>query len=359
MDSELSGAPAEGADVSLVSDAGQAPAPAPASAPERDANGRVNTGTAREAIADAMRKAGIGQDNPAEAQPEAKLAGERPRAPDGKFAPKTDAAPDAAQKPAEGQQQPQPATDAAPPSRLSKAAQEAWQQTPDVVRTEVARMERELVQGIDKYKTAFEPIKHFDDMAKAGGTTLDKALESYVGIEKLLRDDPVKGMVAICQNMNVDPRAMAQALFGAADPNAPAQGQTPEVAALKAEIAALKEQITGVSSEFRSRDTRSAIEKFASERPDFDALAEPISHMLQTGFAKDLQAAYDMARRLHPELAHVPPEEKAQPAHTRKAAMSITGTPPTAGSNPASRKNGVETARDTLLQTFAQHGINI
>ena len=352
MDSELSGAPVEGADAPIVSDAAQAPA-----APERDANGRPHVGTAREAIAEAMRSAGIGQNEPAEPQ-DAKPAGERPRAPDGKFAPKTDGAPDATQKPLDGQQSQPAATDAAPPARLSKAAQEAWQQTPDVVRTEIARMERELVQGIDKYKTAFEPIKRFDDMAKAGGTTLDKALDAYVNMEKLLREDPLKGVLAVCQNIGLDPRAMAQALIG--DPSAPVTGPTPEVAALKNELAQLKAEMSGVTTQFKQRDVLSTLQQFAADKPDFDALAEPISHMLQTGFAKDLQAAYDMARRLHPELAHAAaPEEKAPPAHTRKAALSITGTPPTAGSNPAARKNGVETARETLMQTFAQAGIRI
>lgn len=92
------------------------------------------------------------------------------------------------------------------PSRFHEGAKAEWEKTPQSVRSEVARMEREFSEGYRKYRSdaeAFEPVRKFHDMAKAGGTTLDEALTKYVNIENLLKQDPVRGLQEVCNNMGL------------------------------------------------------------------------------------------------------------------------------------------------------------
>jgi hypothetical protein len=267
----------------------------------------------------------------------------------------------ATEKPADAQEAaPAPATPAAPtpPSRLSKAAQEAWSQAPDVLRAEVVRMQTELEAGLEKYRVeakAFEPLRPFDEMARQGGTTLDKALSAYVNMENLIRQDPVRGMMEVCKNAGIDPRQIGEALMG----QQPSGGASPEVAALKAEIAALKQEVTGVSSTFKQRDALSTVQEFAAKHEHFEILAPSIEEMLRTGYAKDLQDAYAKALKLNADMLPAkaePPPQPTEPApHTRKASLSVTGTP-AAGSNPASRKPAGST-REILAHRFAQVGL--
>lgn len=253
-----------------------------------------------------------------------------------------------------------PAPEAAPvtipaPQRLAKAAQEAWSQAPEVLRTEVARMEAELTKGISEYQQRWEPLKRFDEMARSGGTTLDQALTAYTNMESMLRTDPVRGMIEVCKNMGIDPAQMAQAMTGQQTGQAPA-GASPEVAALKSEIAALKQEISGVGQSIAQRDTLSQVEAFAKANPRFDELSDTIAELLQTGYAKDLQDAYTKAERLNPapapEPAPVAVPKVPDPAQTRKATLSITGSP-ASGSNPTTRKPA-GSAREALQSAFAQ-----
>lgn len=256
-----------------------------------------------------------------------------------------------------------PATSVQPPQRFVKMAQEAWAQVPEVVRSEVARMEQELTKGLNEYQTRWEPLKPFDEMARQGGTSLPEALERYTAMENMLQADPVRGVVTLCQNLGVDPALMAQALTQAVSGQQPTGGASPEVASLKAEIQRLQDQINGVGQTITKRDVQAQVEAFAKDKPRFDELSGTIAEMLQTGFAKDLQDAYDKAERLNPAQSPAPAIEPAPMAETpappqaqtpKKASLTITGSP-ASGSNPGSRKPA-GSIREALQTAFSQVG---
>lgn len=267
-------------------------------ATSEDAGAVVETTPPSSSTRDALVKAfestfGKEESEPADAKPD------RPRDELGKFAPKVDEKPvDAKPDQAATVEPPKPDAPAvAAPARFTAEAKAAFEAAPPALRGEIARLESELTRGIAEYKDRFEPLKRFDDMARNGNTTLERALDNYVGIENLLRSDPVKGFQTICQNAGIDPRAIGQALVGGQSQG----GSVPEVAALKAQIADLKSQIGGVQQNFAQRDVMGHVEKFAAEKPRFDELSAPIAEMLKTGFAKGdtpiarLQDAYDKA----------------------------------------------------------------
>jgi hypothetical protein len=95
-----------------------------------------------------------------------------------------------------------------PPKRFSAAAVEDWASTPETVRTEVLRLEKELTAGLKKHQAAAArdaDLADFHDRAAKGGTTLKEALSKYVGLEDLLRTDPDRGLEAIFQNIGIAP----------------------------------------------------------------------------------------------------------------------------------------------------------
>lgn len=270
------------------------------------------------------------------------------------------------------------------PSRMSKEAQAAWGQVPEVVRNEIERGYTELQNGIEKYKTAYEPIKQFDEMARQSGTTLQSALTAYVGIEQLLRRDVLAGFREVCKNIGVDHQKVGAALAGVPDDQRPA-GDTVEVQQLKQQLAnatrkieGLEQQFTGFSQSSIDRQIKSDIDEFKKDKPHFDEVAPVMAQLLRGDHpqfvAKDLASAYDMAVRLNPEIAAkieagkaadaqsaqnaaVQPKPKpAEAAQTgAKAKLSITGSP-ASGSNPDQRKPAGST-RDALKNAFESVGL--
>lgn len=360
-------APADSAPVSVEPVAPVAEATNPISterepAPEPKADEPAKPISAREALAKAAEKVNAA-DKPADKAAPVQSEGAT-RDETGKFAPK---AGDTA-KPADATQATPaadpakvapttatPASDA--PARFSPDAKAAWVTAPEPVKAEVTRAIKEMEAGIEKHRAsaeAFEPVRRFHEMAKQGGTTLDKALEAYVGMEEAIRADvdagrvPVRGLEAVCNNFGMSLRQVAEFVLGQA-PDAVASQSDATVRELKAEIAALKQQVGGVTQTFAQQRESATIEQitaFASkpEHARFDELADDIAFFLQSGKTQDLSEAYALAERLNPAPAASAPQTAAIPApapdltaQTRKGSLSITGAP-SPGSNPANRQ---------------------
>jgi hypothetical protein len=269
-----------------------------------------------------------------------------------------------------GQAPSAPSAPSGPPARFSKAAQEAWAASPPAVQAEVARMEAELTKGLSEYQQRFEPLKRFDEMARAGGTTLDRALEAYVGAENLLRQDPVAGVFQIFKNMGSNRQQVVGILNEAARRlGLTSGGQGGEAAAADprdAHIARLEQQIQRLGGQVetvgktlaeRDRETKlsaitSEIDAFAQARPRYAELESTIAELLESRYAKNLEDAYEKAEKLHP----LPPAPAAAAVpQTRKASLTITGSP-ASGSNPDSRKSS-GSSREALANAFAQVGL--
>jgi hypothetical protein len=309
------------------------------------------------------------------------------RSDDGKFAgkdgaqqPKADEAPKTAaqaQPEAKSGARPQSFTDspeeAKAPSRFHDGAKAEWNSTPQSVRSEVARMEREFTEGYRKYREsaeAFEPVRKFHDMARQGGTTLDAALTKYVNLENLLRADvdqgriPVRGLEEVCRNFGMSLRDVAAAVLGQSPDQVTSQ-QDATIRELRQQVQQLTEAVGGVTNTFQTQQktaTLSEIEAFAAQNPRFEELSEDIAFFLESKRAKDLAEAYSLADRLNPAAepansatgpsaarAHEPSaaRPKADVAQTDKGQKSITGAP-SSGSDPATTKRPSSSIREAL-----------
>jgi hypothetical protein len=297
----------------------------------------------------------------------------QPRAPDGKFASAEPAPVDKQAGNAVAPQEPQkpvaPAQDDAqvklapsidPPSRFAPAAKEAWANTPDPVKFEIERAMFEMGKGLEEYQAKFQPLKQFDEMAKASGKELPNVVAEYVNMENLLRSDPLNGFNIIAQRIGIDPRELGQALLnGGAQTEQPQQQQpahTPEA------LARLEQRMAEMQQTFSQQQTILQIENFAKDHPRFDELSPIMAEMLHTGFAKDLSDAYTKAERIQPPAQPVvqqptiavPTATQAQAAQTRPVAKQITGSP--SGSNPNSRPPA-GSSREALKNAFASVGL--
>lgn len=266
------------------------------------------------------------------------------------------------------------------PSRFAKEAREAWNTTPPAVQVEVDRAIRELSAGLEKYKgdaEAFVALKEYDQMARQSGRDLPSVLKDFVSTENMLRQDPVRGIMALCtQHLGIDPRQLGAALMGQ-QANVSQSAERQQIEALQREIASLKEGFTGVNTTLKQRqeaETARMVEDFSRDKPYFDDLADPIAALLTDGLehdgavykAKTLQSAYKMAfdhaERFSPAVyAKMQAEKTAakptqpQPDQTRsKASISISGAP--GGSDPHQKKAG-GSIRDSLRDGFASAGL--
>lgn len=284
------------------------------------------------------------------------------RAPDGKFAA---AEPSEADEPA---QAPRQTNFPDPPKRFSEDAKAAWNDAPEPVRAEMHRATRELEQGIQKYKPdadAYAEVKEFADLAQSQGTTLKEAMRNYVGIENLLRKDPIAGLTQIAQNMGIPLRDIAARIVGQ-KPDEIAGQHDRTVSQLTQKISQLEQQIGGVTKTIDQQREQSAsqtVSQFASQpgHERFEELAADIKFFLDTKRASDLEEAYQMAGRLNPGPA-LTPAQPATPAikpdaaaQTRKGSLSVHGAP-SSGSDPATRKPP-SSAQESVKRAFATLGL--
>ena len=248
---------------------------------------------------------------------------------------------------------------AEPPQRISERARRDWADTPETVRGDMHRMHHEFSQAYQQYRgaaEAFAPVARFHQMAQRHNTTLEKALESYTGIEALLRKNVVAGLDQIVNNLGLtDPQTNQR--IGFRDVAYHVLSQSPEQLqqvqmgnqqmAASHQLAAANQRIERLENEHRQMQyaqqyaqrfhyTRSAVDQFAEQHPRIDEkeFGEVVKREIELGFPLDV--AYQRAERLHP-ATHAA-QTGTTPAQTRTPDRSIHGSPDVAPSNGASRK---------------------
>lgn len=316
---------------------------------------------------------------PAKEQPktEAKVEPKEPpvRAENGKFAAKTPAADaraaDAAPPQAAQAAEDKPASTAPkwiPPERAAK-----WDAVDPEIRADITghteRREREFAQGIEKYRKSAERdagIEEFHKLAESQGTTVQRALSNYVGIEQHLRRDLIGGLEQIVTNAGAkgpDGRPLTLR-----DVAAHIMGQTPDqvqgnqdrtITELRQQISRLEQQVGGVTQSIQQQHTNQTlaqVEAFAKAHDRFDELSEAIQEEIRHGYS--LEDAYARAERLNPaspkassEVPVIPAKAETPPLNPA-GSKSISGAP-SSGSNPAAPDNRpVPTIAESLERAF-------
>jgi hypothetical protein len=244
---------------------------------------------------------------------------------------------------------------AEPPQRISESARRDWADTPETVRGDIHRMHHEFGRAYQQYRgaaEAFQPIAKYHQMAQQHGTTLEKALNNYTGIEQKLRADPLAGLETIVYNLGltdpqsgkrIDLRDIAYTVLS----QSPEQLQqlkmgnqqtaaSQQIGALHQEIAGLKNYLGQMHNQQQFASNRSQVDQFAATHPRIDeqVFGTVVANELKLGF--DLDTAYRRAELL------VPATHAAQTgttsAQTRPVDRSIHGNPDVAPSNGASRR---------------------
>jgi hypothetical protein len=356
-------------------DAPQSEAPAapeaPSSAPAAPASPAPEP-SRREVIAEAVAK----QRAPAGADPKFSTAGERARAPDGKFAPAAIDRP-AADRTAvtktpvlthESPERPEiPHPDAGdevaavrPPPGWSPASKVAFDTLPDSVKADIAKREREVDHGFAKL-AKYKPVDKYVEMAERGGTTLDKALEQYTGIENLLRRDVFAGVEQVLRNVGVNPLSFAQAYLqrSAGQPQTQAQPQQPG-ARQPAPIdpnAIVRQATEAVRAEYQQREVQGEVQRFAADPKNrfFENVKATMGTLINSGIATDLKDAYDKACRLDPTIAPLlnqpaPVDPRVAAANQARGAARATTGAPSPGLVPGARALDPNLSRRDMIR---------
>jgi hypothetical protein len=256
-----------------------------------------------------------------------------------------------------------------PPPGWSPTAKVAFDKLPAEVREAVAKREDEINKGFAKLSD-YKPLDRYVEMARNSGTTLDKALENYIGIENELSRDMVAGVSRICQNKGVHPVALAKEIL-ARSGVAPSEGQAGETpshqTAPSVDLSPVMQKISALESFIQQQQemaVQTELQRFESNPKNqfYENVRVEMGRLMNVGLADSLEEAYDKACRLNPEInallikqqaPTVPSANAADAVQRAKAAAKATGGAPSAGFKPNAGTEG-SSIRDTIRAAVNQ-----
>lgn len=242
-----------------------------------------------------------------------------------------------------------PAEPVKPPPGFSPTAKVVWDKETlskdewEAVKRDIAKRNDEVGKGFEKL-AEYKPIERYVELAKQSGTTLDRALENYIGIEQDLRRDFIGGISRICQNQGISPLALANQILARngvapSEEHAGNQLQAHQQAPVDPNAIAksVREQIR--AEQIQEEVTRS-IKQFGGDPKNqfFENVRMDMTRLLQAGSAETLEDAYDKACWANPEIRSLlikqqqtapsdPSAKAAAATQARAASKSITGSP--------------------------------
>jgi hypothetical protein len=276
-----------------------------------------------------------------------------------------------AQQPQQVPGQAPPGAPLGPPPGWSVQSKAVFDKLPDPVKADIAKREAEVSQGFAKL-AEYKPLDPYVSMAQNQGTTLPEALERYVAAENLLEQEPINGILWLCQRYNVHPALLLQAIQGPAggpqppqaSPLDPVFGQLQAVNGRLAQIEAEREQ-------FLDHQVLSQIEQFKADPANiyFENVRHDMGRRIKfadlNGEDLSLRDAYNDACWAHPEIRPLLINQQVEAARQdatrrtqseRSAARSLPPGSPVAGGTLA-RDEPASTLRDEIVRSFNDYRV--
>jgi hypothetical protein len=306
------------------------------------------------------------------------ISEDRPRDDKGRFAAKGET--EATEKPVEAKEEPLApiaASDAPkPPAGFSAVSKAQWDKLPEAVRADIAKREVEVADGFKQF-SRYDGLGKFADLCERNGTNLTAAVTQYNQLENLFVRDPVAGVTAICQRLNIDPRILTSAmqanfggLTGPQPAQQPPQGQNGYQGPGFNPEALINEAMNRFNAQQSERDTHSQISAFMTDPANiyFENVRPQMVAALQSGQASTLKEAYEAALWMNPETRAIMLQEEKTKAPTQrssvaaatqaKAAAKAVGGSPRPGLKSGGAIDPNASVTDTIIAAInAQRGV--
>lgn len=287
----------------------------------------------------------------------------RPRDEVGRFAPKTP-------EPEQPAQQAQPAAVETPlasvvkprPSSWKSEYEEHWAKLDPTIQDYIAKREADYAKGVSTYKQnwdqaapIYEAIQPFMPELQKHNIDPRTWITSLGNAHQILALGSPQEKAQMFVKLATDYGVPLQSLVG--------QQADPQFSTLAQELNQIKNdwnQFKTLQQQQEQQLVQMEIQRFATDKPHFEAVRETMSGLLQSGVASDLQSAYDKAIRLHDDIwqkqqaeaqqAKAQAEAEArqkQVAEAKAKAVSPRSSSPTGMMNSGNGKKGL---RETLAE---------
>lgn len=291
-----------------------------------------------------------------------------------------------------------PTTAINPPGGFSPKTKAEWEkitaQYPHLA-ADIAKREKEIADGFAQYEGMRE-LRPYMEMARSQGQSLKQALDNYTGIEAALRNpqQALGVLLHLAGNAGYPPQRLAMELapyLGSPtgqQQGAPQDGSQPPfdpsmfqqwLNPLAQEVNSLKSLFQQQSEAAKAREFTAigtVLERFKSDASHryYENVEPQMTQLLERGivprtgdYATDLQAAYDMACKLNPEISELllnertakseaakAAAEKEAAEKARQASRSITGSPSSGAVRDDGDKGG-DSVEDDVRRAFRAH----
>lgn len=260
-------------------------------------------------------------------------------------------------KPADGRPRDESGRFKALPKSWRKELAPKYEALDPDIQAEVHRREDDIFRGIEQYKGKAQQAADFEAVMQPYmptiqqlGITPQAAVQALMSADHKLRFGTQAQKQAVLseliQNYGIQ--------FDAANPPAQADPTQQEIARLNDELRSLKQ----AQEQASLTPYINAVNAFRADHEHFDTLQNHIFSLIETGAAKDLEAAYEQALWAHPELrqhaiARQREQEQAAEADrvraAKAAAVQVRGAP----SQAIPRQVNLQDRREVIKQALA------
>ena len=247
---------------------------------------------------------------------------------------------------ASGKEGQEPSLDT-PPKGLSIEAREAWKDTPESVRAEIAKREQDYEAGIVKYAQNAKRAEAMDRslapyqslFAVNGGPkqTIETLLQAGAALQMGAPGQKAQVVANMIKQFGVDIKTLDGLLVGEVDPEVQAQSQLDQL--LNQRLAPIQQQLQQYQQREQQQlaqsqqQVQSEVSQFGQQHEFYDDVKMEMADLLDMaanrGRPMTMEQAYNIACSSNPQISKIMSARQSQQSSQarRAAASSVRGAP--------------------------------